>query len=88
MGNLFSIFLSFVCFFRRHFELCPWFDQSEPDDATDVEGTELFEFGEGMKVGFFSEADFIADLAILAFFGLTASLRLAMLYWSNRAETL
>lgn len=61
MGNLFSNFLSFVCFFRRHFELCPWFDQSEPGDATDVEGTELFEFGEGMKVGFFFEADFIAD---------------------------
>lgn len=49
----------------------PWFDQSQPDDATDVEITEVFEFGEGMKVGVVSEADFIADRAILAFFGLT-----------------
>ena len=52
--------------------------------------TEVFEFGEGMKVGVVSEADFIADLAILTFFGLTcnALLRLAMLYGSNRAESL
>ena len=66
----------------------PCFDQSQPDDATDVEITEVFEFGEGMKVGVVSEADFIADLAILAFFGLNASLRLAKLYGSNRAERL
>ena len=58
----------------------PWFDQSQPDDAMDVESMELFEFGEGVKVGVVFEADFIADLAILVFFGLNASLRLAMLY--------
>ena len=66
----------------------PCFDQSQPADATDVESTELFEFGEGMKVGVVFEADFIVDLAILAFFGLTTSLRRAMLYRSNRTETL
>ena len=88
MGNLFSNFLSFICFFGAIFELCPWFDQSQPDDGTDVEITELCEFDEGMKVGVVFQADFIADLAILAFFCFTASLRLAMLYRSNRAETL
>ena len=92
--NLFSNFLSFVCFFgaNLYYVTCvcasPWFDQSQPDDAPDVGITELFEFGEGMKVGGVSEADFIADLVILAFFGLNASLRLAMLYGSNRAESL
>lgn len=49
---------------------------------------ELFELGEGMKVGVVFDADFIPGLAILAFFGLTVSLRRAMLYPSNRAETL
>ena len=42
-----------------------------------------------MKVGVVFEADFIADLSILAFFGLTASLRLwrlEMLYRSNESR--
>ena len=58
------------------------------NDATDVKITKLFEFVEVMKVGVVFEADFIADPAILAFFGLNASLRLTMLYGSNRAESL
>ena len=54
----------------------PWFDQSQPDDARDVESAELFEFGEEKNVGVVFEADFISDLAIVVFFGLNASLRL------------
>ena len=64
----------------------PWFVQSQPDDATDVKITELFEFGEEMKGGVVFEADFIADLAILAF--LMHRCGLAMLELSYRAETL
>ena len=79
MCNLFSNFWSFVCFFGAilYYVTCvcasPWFDQSQPRD---VESAELFEFGEKKKVGVVFEADFIADLAIVAFFGLNASLRL------------
>ena len=58
------------------------------NDATDVKITKLFEFVEVMKVGVVFEADFISDPAILAFFGLNASLCLTMLYGSNRAERL
>lgn len=39
----------------------------QPDDATDVESTELFEFSEGMKFGVVFKAGFITRVAVLAY---------------------
>ena len=39
----------------------------QPDDATDVESTELFEFSEGMKFGVVSKAGFITRVAVLSY---------------------
>lgn len=71
-GELFSkFFSSHVCIFGTILNnvLCgcasPWFDQGQPDDATDVKSTDLFDFGEDVKFAVVLEAGFIAELVIL-----------------------
>lgn len=50
-----SFFLSFVCIAGTILNyvtpVCasPFLDQGQPDDATDVESTEILKLGEGMK---------------------------------------
>jgi len=39
----------------------------QPDDATDVESTELFEFSEGMRFGVVFKAGFITRDAVLSY---------------------
>ena len=43
----------------------PWFDQGQPDDATDVKSTDLFDLGEDVKFGVVFEAGFTEELVIL-----------------------
>ena len=43
-----------------------WLRQ-QPDDATDVESTEVFEFSEGMKFGVVFKAGFITKDAVLSY---------------------
>lgn len=71
-GELFSkFFSSHVCIFCTILNnvLCecasPWFDQGQPDDATDVQSTDLFDFGEDVKFGVVFEAGFTEELVIL-----------------------
>ena len=42
-------------------------NNQQPDDATDVESTELFEFSEGMKFGVVFKAGFITRVAVLSY---------------------
>ena len=41
------------------------FDQGQPDDATDVQSTDVFDFGEDVKFGVVFEAGFTEELVIL-----------------------
>ena len=43
----------------------PWFDQGQPNDATDVKSRDLFDLGEDVKFGVVFEAGFTEELVIL-----------------------
>ena len=67
----------------------PWLDQGQPDDATDVQHTELSESGRGMKFRLDFETVFITEMAIHSF--LFRSLHYIarsrnVIYRPNRAE--
>ena len=60
------IFGAILNYVHAHIPL-DYVNNQQPDDETDVESTEVFEFSEGMKFGVVFKAGFITRDAVLSY---------------------